>query len=216
MGRRPNECNRQRKGFICIMIADKVVQKLRIIVDDLSMDSPPEQSPLHPDLEAVPARPDLQTFLSWYKAVGQRWFWWERIAMDPNQLRRLLRQKSREFYRLQTGASHQIPGQFLGFGELLLEGHKAELVFFGLAEGAIGKGFGRPFLELLCAQAFAAGCRQLTVHTCSLDHPGALSLYRKVGFRHDCRTAHIIADPRIAGFLPADLPLPPNEGTVIV
>jgi hypothetical protein len=41
------------------------------------------------------------------------------------------------------------------------------------------------------------------VHTCTLDHPGALGFYRKNGFIPFARAIETFADPRVAGILPA-------------
>jgi hypothetical protein len=40
------------------------------------------------------------------------------------------------------------------------------------------------------------------VHTCSLDHPAALSAYRRAGFAPYKRAIERFPDPRLLGILP--------------
>jgi hypothetical protein len=42
------------------------------------------------------------------------------------------------------------------------------------------------------------------VHTCTLDHPGALGFYRRNGFAPFARAIETFADPRLLGILPRD------------
>ena len=57
-----------------------------------------------------------------------------------------------------------------------------ELVFFGMMEHAIGRGFGRWFLGAAIEAAWAYHPERVIVQTCTLDHPSALALYQKMGF----------------------------------
>jgi hypothetical protein len=52
------------------------------------------------------------------------------------------------------------------------------------------------------------------VHTCSLDHPAALSAYRRAGFAPYKRAIEHFPDPRLLGILPSDCaPQVPLLGT---
>ncbi len=51
--------------------------------------------------------------------------------------------------------------------------------------------------------AWDKGPRKLTVNTCTLDHPKALPLYQKLGFRPVRREDLEIEDPRETGVIPA-------------
>ena len=42
------------------------------------------------------------------------------------------------------------------------------------------------------------------VHTCTLDHPGALGFYRRNGFTPFARAIETFADPRLIDVLPRD------------
>jgi hypothetical protein len=48
----------------------------------------------------------------------------------------------------------------------------------------VGTGLGGPLLKTAVAKGWAGdGVSRMTVNTCTLDHPRALPLYRKTGFR---------------------------------
>ena len=50
--------------------------------------------------------------------------------------------------------------------------------------------------------AWARPIRRLWVHTCSLDHPGALDFYIRSGFVPFRRQIEVVDDPRATGLLP--------------
>jgi hypothetical protein len=54
------------------------------------------------------------------------------------------------------------------------------------------------------ALAWGKGIDRVWVHTCTLDHPGALGFYRASGFTAISRTIETFPDPRSTGALPAD------------
>ncbi len=60
---------------------------------------------------------------------------------------------------------------------------EAELAYFGLVPGTTGKGIGRSLMDEAIRRAFGRPIRRFFVHTCSLDHPGAVSFYVRSGFR---------------------------------
>jgi hypothetical protein len=63
-------------------------------------------------------------------------------------------------------------------------------------------------------RAWREGVRRVHVHTCSLDHPAALSAYRRAGFVPVRRALERFIDPRLTGVLPADAaPQVPLLGT---
>jgi hypothetical protein len=58
----------------------------------------------------------------------------------------------------------------------------ANISYFGLMPGAIGKRLGYFFLYHTCMNAWAQPIQRLTINTCTLDHPRALPLYQRLGF----------------------------------
>jgi GNAT superfamily N-acetyltransferase len=78
----------------------------------------------------------------------------------------------------------------------------AEIVYFGLVDGAVGKGVGRWLMQEAITRAFAKPVRRLWLHTCNYDHPKALRFYQVAGFRIFATGFEIMDDPRALGLLP--------------
>lgn len=155
----------------------------------------------HLRLVAWPS-PDPAAYRALYRAVGRDWLWFSRLRLDDGALAGLLSEPAVEVYRM-TGDD----GAALGLLELDFRAMPtAELAFFGLTAGALGRGAGRWLMN----RALDAAWRRrpapdrLTVHTCTLDHPAALDFYRRSGFRPVARAVELVRDPRLDGTLPAD------------
>jgi GNAT superfamily N-acetyltransferase len=58
-----------------------------------------------------------------------------------------------------------------------------ELAYFGLLPRFIGQGIGGHLPTAAITRAWEMGARRVWVHTCTLDHPQALSNYQARGFR---------------------------------
>jgi GNAT superfamily N-acetyltransferase len=92
---------------------------------------------------------------------------------------------------------------------------QCELAFIGLVPKLAGKGHGRWLLGEAVRRAWRSGVTRVHVHTCSLDHPAALSAYRRAGFMAYKRAVERFPDPRLLGILPADCaPQVPLVGTL--
>ena len=95
------------------------------------------------------------------------------------------------------------------------EAHECELAFIGLVPELSGKGHGRGLLAEAVRLAWRSGIRRVHVHTCSLDHPAALTAYRRAGFNAYKRSVERFPDPRLLGILPKDCaPQIPLLGTL--
>ena len=77
-----------------------------------------------------------------------------------------------------------------------------ELSYFGLLPAFIGRGFGGRLLRFAVGRAWTLETRRLWVHTCDLDHPAALGLYRRAGFTPFRTDTVTLPDPRISGLIP--------------
>src|SRR5262249_33684684 len=77
-----------------------------------------------------------------------------------------------------------------------------ELAFFGLTKPMLGRGAGRWMMNRALDLAWARPIRRLWLHTCTLDHPDAVSFYMGSGFVAFKRQIEIFADPRVAGHVP--------------
>jgi GNAT superfamily N-acetyltransferase len=71
-----------------------------------------------------------------------------------------------------------------------------------LTQEWIGKGAGRFLIQHAIREAFRLQPQRLFLHTCTLDHPGALTFYRKAGFRPYKRAIEVAPDPRLNGIVP--------------
>lgn len=129
-------------------------------------------------MEAELPSPELSHFL--FTSVGTPWRWFSRLSWDYQQWLDFLTQQQLRTFVL------YVKGTPAGYIELWChpdEDHSVELKFFGLMPNFAGQGLGK-----LLAQAAVALAAQwqpgkkIWVHTCSADHPAALSTYQKAGF----------------------------------
>ena len=119
----------------------------------------------------------LNRFL--YQYVGGPWDWKDKLAWTDQQWRDYA-----EAENLRTWVAYT-EGSPAGYFELQKQsGQEVEIKYFGLAEAFIGKGFGSKLLTAALEQAWAWGdVSRVWVHTCSLDHPGALANYQARGLK---------------------------------
>jgi len=143
--------------------------------------------------------PEPEAYRALFRAVGARWLWFSRLALETGELRRILEDPRVEVFRVRHGMRD------IGLLELdFRHERECELAFLGILESHLGRGLGRWLIEEAIARAFRRPIRRLFVHTCTLDHPGALAFYRRAGFRACARAVEIADDPRLLGLLPED------------
>ncbi len=173
--------------------------KVAAIVTYLEMREPPRLSRAAAPAEwsLQPIHADLDRYRTLYRRIGEPWLWFSRTVMPDTELAAILGDLRVEVFALHDGKDD------VGLLELdfRLEG-EAELAFLGLVPGIIGKGAGRFLIEEAISRAFAKPINRFFVHTCTLDHPGALTFYRRAGFMPYKRAIEVADDPRLAGFLP--------------
>ena len=78
-----------------------------------------------------------------------------------------------------------------------------DLAYFGLMPEFIGRGLGAHLLTAAIENAWRHDPEKLTVNTNNLDHPKALPLYQRLGFRPVRQEAQEVDDPRLSGLIPA-------------
>lgn len=140
---------------------------------------------------------DILRYRALFADVGQDWLWFSRLRMHEQELAAIL--ASREVH------AYALVDEIRDIGILELDFRSPEtpeLAYFGLIKSAIGNGLGAALMAQALALAMQLGARQLHVHTCSLDHPGALSFYVRSGFCPVSRAIEIFDDPRLDGTLP--------------
>lgn len=132
-------------------------------------------------------------YLDLYREVGRDWLWFMRLALSEAELLSIVRDPRVEVYRLEA------PG---GVGILELdfrEDGECELAFFGVSPGLVGTGAGRWLMSQALELAWSRPIRRLWVHTCTLDHQGAVAFYMRSGFVPFRRRVEITDDPRHLG-----------------
>jgi len=138
-----------------------------------------------------------------YDAVGERWLWFERRLWSDERLAERLARRDVEIYVLHAWGS---PAGYFELERSLEDG--TELSYFGLTPEFIGRGFGAWFLNTAIDTAWLTAPRRVWVHTCTFDHPRALGLYQKCGFKVYRRRTVVFDDPRLSGALPRTLQHP--------
>lgn len=188
--------------------------ELAAVVTSLEMRARPKPRPLPASpLRLVTWRaPAPNAYRSLFRRVGAPWLWFSRLMLEDAALTTLLHDPAVDLYAVTDRAGIEVGVLELDFRT----SGECEIAFFGLVPELTGKGHG----DWLMTQALALGWRKdvmrMWVHTCTLDHPGALGFYRRHGFTPFARAIETFADPRLIGVLPRDaapqIPLidPPN------
>ncbi|MGH7548756.1 MAG: GNAT family N-acetyltransferase [Gemmatimonadales bacterium] len=123
-------------------------------------------------------RPAPDLYRHCYRTVGEAYHWRDRWDWTDEEIRAHL---------AQPGISLHVAtrnGTLMGWYELrrVPDDDSVEIAYFGLAPGAIGHGLGKHLLSCAVRDAWTLGPARVWLHTCTLDHPHALSNYEKRGF----------------------------------
>jgi GNAT superfamily N-acetyltransferase len=175
--------------------------ELATVVTYLEMRSPPDQEipQCRLSLKRVEV-PQPAHYRELFRLVGAPWLWFSRLIMDDAHLASIIQHPKVELAAVIDEAGHEV-----GILELdLREPGECELSFIGLIPELSGKGHGRWLVAEAVRRAWREGVERVHVHTCSLDHPAALSSYRRAGFTPYKRAIERFTDPRLLGILPPD------------
>ena len=144
----------------------------------------------------------LKDYRLLFRRVGQDWLWFSRLKLGDDELGQILDHPQYETYVLTVNDENR------GLLELdfRLEG-ESEISFFGLTPEMLGRGAGRWLMNRALEIAWSHPIRRLWLHTCTFDHPGAVSFYVRSGFQPYRRQVEIADDPRIIGLLPKTVAL---------
>jgi GNAT superfamily N-acetyltransferase len=155
-------------------------------------------------------KPDAAAYRDLFHLVGAPWLWFSRLIMDDAALASIIQDPGVELFAVEDEQ-----GRAAGMLELdFREPNECELSFIGLVPDLAGKGHGRWLLAEAVRRAWRENVKRVHVHTCSLDHPAALSAYRRAGFTAYRRAIERFPDPRLLGILPRDCaPQVPLLGT---
>ena len=144
--------------------------------------------------------PQPDAYRELFRLIGAPWLWFSRLIMDDATLAAIIQHP-----RLELFAVIDEGGRDVGMLELdFRDPGQCELAFIGLVPELSGKGHGRWLLAEAVSRAWRDRITRVHVHTCSLDHPAALSAYRRAGFTPFKRAVERFPDPRLLGILPRD------------
>jgi GNAT superfamily N-acetyltransferase len=126
---------------------------------------------LHAETPSVP----YYRFL--YDAVGKEYNWLSRRKLSDAELAAVIGDPQNELHVL------HVDGSPAGLAELdRRQPDNIQLVQFGLMADFIGKGLGKWFVQWTIDRMWSYQPRRVWLHTCTLDHPAAVPLYKKAGF----------------------------------
>jgi GNAT superfamily N-acetyltransferase len=113
-----------------------------------------------------------------YLGIGQMWSWNDKRLWSDEQWKEYgLAPELRTF-------DAKYDGSLAGYYELRRDDEGGvEIAYFGLLPEFIGRGLGGPLLTSAIEEAWRASpsVNRVWVHTCNLDHPGALANYQARG-----------------------------------
>jgi GNAT superfamily N-acetyltransferase len=144
--------------------------------------------------------PDLDWYRDLYRRIGEEWLWFSRLRMPDTELAAIIQSPLVEVYAL----VHDGRDEGLLELDFRTAGH-CELAFFGVTAKLIGSGAGRWLMNRALELAWSRPVSRVWVHTCTFDHPAALSFYQRSGFRPFRRQIEISDDPRVNGTAPRDV-----------
>jgi GNAT superfamily N-acetyltransferase len=119
------------------------------------------------------------SFFRWlYAEVGRGYLWLDRAQWTDERIRERLADPAVSLHLL------TVAGAPAGYFELERHGDgSVEIVYLGLLPEFQGRGLGRYLLTGAVEAAWALSAARVWLHTCTLDHPGALPNYLGRGFR---------------------------------
>ena len=155
--------------------------------------------------------PQPEHYRELFRLVGSPWLWFARLIMDDAHLASIIQHPKVELFTVLDEG-----GRESGMLELdFREPHECELAFIGLIPSLSGIGHGRWLVSEALHRSWREDIRRVHVHTCSLDHPAALSAYRRAGFVPFKRAIERFPDPRLHNILPRECaPQVPLLGTL--
>ena len=141
---------------------------------------PPTLAPRSNSIERiVRERLSLEAYLRLYRRVGEPLRWDQRLTMPEGELRALLESAFSSIYVLRDSSN-----EALGFCEFDRGAFPhIELKNFGLVTDAQGKGLGPWLLHHSLQEEWRSNPARIWLHTDTWDHPAAIRVYERAGFR---------------------------------
>lgn len=157
--------------------------KIKTITTYVEMAAAPPQTgapaPPMAGLEIIrKPKPEISFYRFLYETVGRDYTWTARTLMTDEELTKIIHDPAVEVHVLHV---NEKPA---GFVELdCRKAPEVEISMFGLFPEFIGRKLGPYFLDWAIGYVWKENRPpRLWLHTCTLDHPKALAMYRRAGF----------------------------------
>ncbi len=123
--------------------------------------------------------PDIELNKFFYKNVGKKHRWTDRLLWDNLRWMSYLENKNVHTYILKLNKD------LVGYFEVIQNKstNSSEIAYFGILDDYIGKKFGGFLLSQAIKICFKLNSKNVWAHTCSLDHKHALKNYLKRGMK---------------------------------
>tara|TARA_Y100000992_G_C21181197_1_gene450760 strand:- start:209 stop:712 length:504 start_codon:yes stop_codon:yes gene_type:complete len=122
---------------------------------------------------------DFQLNKFFYKNVGKKHHWVDRLVWNDDQWNKYVSDKKVKTYILSKN------GDLAGYFELILHPNEkeVEIAYLGLLEEYQNQKLGSYLLSSAIKKSFLEKPKRVWVHTCSLDHKNALQNYISRGMK---------------------------------
>ncbi|MBV9561848.1 MAG: GNAT family N-acetyltransferase [Bradyrhizobium sp.] len=146
------------------------------------------------------AHPTTDWFRELYSRIGAEWMWYARLKLPDAELAAKIQSPGVDIHALMQN------GRDEGLLELdFRQAGACEIGMFGVTAHLVGTGAGRFLMNRALELAWSRDVQRVWLHTCSFDHPSALSFYQRSGFRPFRRQIVVGDDPRLDGTAPRDV-----------
>ena len=124
-------------------------------------------------------KPNFQLNKFFYKNIGKKHHWVDRLAWTENQWIDYTSDKKVKTYVLKKSKD------FVGYFELIFHYNlsEVEIAYLGLLEDYQNQKLGSLLLSSAIKKSFSDNPKRVWVHTCSLDHKNALNNYIARGMK---------------------------------
>ena len=124
-------------------------------------------------------KPDFQLNKFFYKSVGKKHHWVDRLGWTENQWIKYTSDEKVKTYILKKDED------YVGYFELIFHYNlnEVEIAYLGLLEEYHNKKLGSYILTCAIKKSFLVNPKRVWVHTCSLDHKNALNNYIARGMK---------------------------------
>jgi len=165
----------------CVGGVNRATGTVLVTVTYLEMTSPDQRSAAPEWAEPVTVeraeRPTVSFYRYLYDTVGADWDWYERRRLSDESLAAIVQDDAVEVFVLYVRG---VPAGYVELDRRI--DAEVEIAYFGLMPNYIGRGLGPALLGWALERAWSYRPRRVWLHTCTLDHPKALAVYRRAGF----------------------------------